>query len=381
MRKLLLFPGILLTCALSAQPVDRAITRCTTIPVPISAGVTDLEIERCAEDVSENLFWQVDRSDSVSGELNGLAVRRTTGRGAVVYVIDSGILQRHDEFQRPDGDIVLGGFDAAAASGLPSPCPGAALEPCGPRTQSAHGTAVASAVAGLHSGVAPDASLYSVAVFPPRRGAGEIWMWHVALNEVIRHAWDPTTPSFETAVITISAPATPVPSDPLYLALVEKVRRMTRGVDVNGNEDPAGKKFLFTAAAGNVIPNFDFCHTFPAVLGPEIDGVVTVGGITRDNTWWNRSCAGELVEVVAPADSPVLASTSGVSRYRTGAETSGTSFAAPYVAGMAARLLEIDPSRTPAELEALLKASPSHADDSGLPVPVLTIGMEMRKQK
>ena len=43
-------------------------------------------------------------------------------------------------------------------------------------------------------------------------------------------------------------------------------------------------------------------------------------------------------------------------------------------------LLEIDPARTPADLEALLKASPSRAADSGLPVPVLTIGMEMRKQ-
>lgn len=49
-------------------------------------------------------------------------------------------------------------------------------------------------------------------------------MWHVALNEIIRHAWDPESPSFETAVVTISIPATPLPNDPLYLALVEKVR-------------------------------------------------------------------------------------------------------------------------------------------------------------
>jgi hypothetical protein len=31
---------------------------------------------------------------------------------------------------------------------------------------------------------------------------------------------------------------------------------MTRGVDVNGNEDPNGKKFLFAFAAGNAVPNF-----------------------------------------------------------------------------------------------------------------------------
>jgi hypothetical protein len=103
---------------------------------------------------------------------------------------------------------------------------------------------------------------------------------------------------------------------------------MTRGVDVNGNENPNGKKFLFTIAAGNVVPNFDFCHTFPAILGPGTDGVVTIGGLTRENTWWPGSCANELVEVVARAESPVLASITTPSRYRGGAETSGTSFAA-----------------------------------------------------
>jgi subtilisin family serine protease len=379
MRKLLLPLGILWTTALIAQPVDRAITRCSTIQH--GTGTTDLELERCAEDVAENAIWQVDRSDSVSGELNGLAVRRTTGRGSVVYVVDTGILQRHDEFQRPDGDVLLGGFDAVSASGLPNRCPDSALEPCGSLAQVGHGTAVASAVAGARTGVAPGASLYSVALFPTRPGTAEIWMWHVALNEIIRHAWDPATPSFETAVVTISVPATPLPNDPLYLALVEKVGRMTRGVDVNGNEDAAGKKFLFTIAAGNRNPVADFCHTFPAVLGVEIEGVVTVGGITRENTWWSGSCSDDLVEVVAPADSPLLASLTGVSRYRGGAQTSGTSFAAPYVAGITARLLEIDPSRTPAELEALLKDSPSRAADSGLAVPVLTIGMEMRKPR
>ena len=380
MRKLPLLLGILWTFALSAQPVERAITRCTMTPVAVP-GATDYELERCAEDVADNAMWQVDRSDSVDGDLNGFAVRRTSGRGAVVYVVDTGILQRHDEFQRPDGDNVLGGFDAVRASGLPAQCPDFALEPCGLPTIYGHGTAVASTVAGLRTGVAPDTSLYSVAVFPTRPGTDELWMWHVALNEIIRHAWDAETPSFETAVITISVPATPLPNDPLYLALVEKVRRMTRGVDVDGNEDANGKKFLFTAAAGNVNPRVDLCRTFPAILGVEMDGVVTVGGIGRENTWWSGSCAGDLVEVVAPAHSPVLASISGTARYRTGPATSGTSFAAPYVAGIAARLLEIDPSRTPAELEALLKDSPSRAADSGLAVPVLTIGMEMRKAR
>jgi hypothetical protein len=56
-------------------------------------------------------------------------------------------------------------------------------------------------------------------------------------------------------------------------------------------------------------------------------------------------------------------------RYKPEFSASGTSWAAPYVAGMAARLLEIDPLLTPAQLEVLLKASPSRVD--GIPVPVI----------
>ena len=386
MRTTQAFLSLLLLCALPAlaQPAEETITRCEVSAVPLGAGATDWRIERCAADVQENEIWQVDRSDSVSGELNGMAVRRTTGRGAVVYVVDTGILRRHDEFVRPDGNAVIGGFDALRASGGRSPCPDFALEPCysipGHRARHGHGTSVASVVAGSRTGIAPDAKLYVTAVSPLFPGFEELSMWHIALDEIIRHAWDPSSPQFNTAIVTCSVPVNPVPGDPLYIALDEKVRRMTTGVDANGNADPNGKKFLFTIAAGNLpaFAGFDPCGTFPGILGPEVDGIVTVGGITRENVYWSRSCSGATVEVVAPAGAPVTASISAVNHYRRGEEISGTSFAAPYVAGIAARLLEIDPTRTPAELEALLKASPSHADDSGLPVPVVTVGMESR---
>ena len=382
-----IIPFLLLTCALSAQPVDHAVTRCTMTPVPLSFSASDWLIERCARDIETNEIWQLDRSDSVDGDLNGQAVRRTTGRGSLVYVVDTGILQRHSEFQREDGsDNVLGGFDANTASGNQSPCPNSdfALDPCyaGPssRLRHGHGTAVASTVAGRTIGIAPDTTLYATAVYPTFPGVREMTMWHTALDHIVGHAWDPATPAFETAVVTISVPATPLPNDPLYLALVEKVRRMTVGVDASGNEDPNGKKFLFTVAAGNFNPRFDLCHTFPAILGKQLDGVVAVGGITRENVWWSGSCRNEdVVEIVAPAEMPVLASISGTDRFMRELAISGTSFAAPYVAGIAARLLEVDPSRTPAELEALLKASPSRAADSGLAVPVVTVGEEMKK--
>ena len=375
--------------ALAEPPVDRAVTRCTMIPVPLNFRYTDWKIERCAEDIETNEIWQVDRSDSVSGNLNGEAVRSTTGKGVVVYVLDVGVMRSHDEFRRDNGEsAVIGGYDAFEGSGAGrSRCSNMAVEPCylfpGDQVIHGHGTSVGSVVAGRNVGIAPDAKLYAERIFPTFDEESEFRMWHVALDDIIRHAHDPATPQFETAIVTNSVPVQAlVPSDdPQYAALIEKVRRMTVGVDASGNEDPDGKKFLFTVAAGNVMPGRDWCATFPAILGQDVEGVVTVGALTRDNVRWSGSCAGASVEVMAPGDQPLMASISAVDNYRRGAGVSGTSFAAPYVAGIAARLLEIDPTRTPAELEALLEQSPSRASDSGLPVPVLTIGEEMQNQR
>jgi Subtilase family len=384
MKKLLAFPLLfifLCSGSVFAEPVAHRVTRCEVAPVPLGGGWTDFTIERCAPDVTENAFWHVDRSDSTSGDLNGRAIHRTSGRGSMVYVIDAGVLRRHDEFTRSDGtNAVIGGFDAHEASGAGrSPCPNFALEPCYSipphRGRHGHGTAVASVVAGRHSGIAPDALLYSATIHPTFPGLHEIRMWHVALDHIIRHAWSPAAPEFQTAVVTISIPATPLPHEPLYRELVEKVRAMTHGVDAEGKRDANGKRFLFTVAAGNIVPGADFCSTFPAILGPVTEGVIAVGGIGRDDLWWGGSCR-SLAEVVAPADSVLVASISGSNRFWT---MSGTSFAAPYVAGLAARHLELDPTLSPAELERLIRRTPSYADDSALPIPILTVGDEQRR--
>jgi hypothetical protein len=165
-------------------------------------------------------MWQVDRSDSVRGELNGFAMRRTTGRGSVVTSSTPASCRATTN----SSDNVLGGFDAVAASGLTpaTPCPDFPLAPCGNRTRYGHGTAVASAVAGLHSGVAPDAPLQHRhhSAHPPRQQRELDVARRPEPNHPPRlgsaHSCVPT------AVVTMSIPATPRPGDPLYLALVER---------------------------------------------------------------------------------------------------------------------------------------------------------------
>jgi subtilisin family serine protease len=241
-------------------------------------------------------------------------------------------------------------------------------------------------VAGVNIGVAPEAQVVGVRISPARTTTTP---WMTALDAVIQHAWAPDAPPFRTAIINIShgLPPRPGPSNEPSLATVEqKIRDMIGGVDAAGRPDPNGKRFLFVLAALNYYsPTSTLCDAnrnvvfFPQTLGSSLDGLVTVGGTTRANDWWSGSCGGSAIDVAAPADDLLLASSSAIDHYLgPAAGRSGTSYAAPYVAGIAARMLELDPELTPAALERLLKASPSRVNDRDLAVPMIAVRSKSR---
>jgi serine protease len=356
--------SLLFATGLSAQ---RS-TMCQTANVAVDATRNARRIVGCGEGFPDNVLWHLDRSDSVTGELDGKA-RMRDGSGAVVYVLDTGILRDHAEFARAGGSSVTAGLKVDRANFPPPVCPEPVLTPC--HYTHGHGTAVASIIGGATTGVAPGASLVAV------------WssLGYFDLAEAFRliaaHAWDPSTPQFRTAIINISGGGNYGSRTAELKALLQK---MVNGVDANGNPDPNGKKFLIVAAAGNSAASGAGTQcdasgnlvNHPAAFGPEIDGVISAGGITRENAMWEGTCKGPLLEMLAPATDLLLASVEGNDLYLLDPSRvlSGTSYAAPYVAGMAARLLQDEPSLTPAELEARLKSSPSRVD--GLPVPVTT---------
>jgi subtilisin family serine protease len=327
----------------------------------------------CGEGFAENLLWHLDRADSVTGALDTKVTRTLTGRGAVIYVIDSGVMAAHDEFARATGSNVIAGIQWFTSPG----CPNAATAPCWYSTPSVlalfgHGTGVASVAAGRHTGIAPDASIVSVTPLP-----GNTTDYKTILRLIIEHAFAPQTPAFRTAIISISSgPPLTTPRDAALDALMV---RMTTGVDAGGNADPNGKRFLFVAAAGNYYADSpsnqcgpdDAVILHPAVLGRATEGIIAVGGIDRDNHYWAGACKGELVEMAAPAPDMFVASISAADayRFRPAFGLSGTSWSTPYVSGMAALWLERYPYLTPAQLESLLAASPSRVD--GIPVPVM----------
>jgi aqualysin 1 len=343
-------------------------TRCHVAPVSVWSGQTDQQLVACGGEHPANTLWHLDRADSVDGTLDGLHAQKASGRGVVVYVLDSGVRRDHVEFTRPAGSTVIDGIEIGGwESFTAGRCPNPSLEPCaasaGLGVTLSHGTAVASIIGGARAGLAPDVRIVSLRV------ALEEENWLRALEAVIDHAFSPTTPLFRTAIINISGGLSSGGT-----RFAELITRMTRGVNELGEADEHGKRFLFVAAAGNA--DAGQCAArgevaiVPALYGREIPGLITVGGLSRSNRFWSGSCGGPAVEMLAPAEDIVAASSAGIDHYQLDPDwiRSGTSYAAPYVAGVAARLLELHPDLTPAALEERLAASPSRV--AGLPVPI-----------
>lgn len=355
--------------AVSAAAQTTTSTMCQATEVVIGGGISERKLLGCGEGFPDNLLWHLDRADSVNGALDGKVTRRATGRGTVIYVIDTGVLAAHTEFVGAAGSRVLAGIPAGGNCPPDAPCwftqnPSTVLT-------AGHGTGVASVAAGRNVGIAPDASVVAVL------NAGDVAFFTAQLRRIIAHAHAPTTPSFRTAIINISAVLGL--ADPHAPELDALIRRMTTGVNAAGEADPNGKRFFFSVIAGNKYSNpfnnqcgaDDAVLSYPSILAPSIDGMVAVGGVDRENHYWSGSCKGSTVELLAPAPEMFVASVAANDTYRfkPADQISGTSWAAPYVSGIAALLLELDPNRSPAELEALLKASPSRVN--GIAVPIM----------
>ena len=241
---------------------------------------------------------------------------------------------------------MIAGFDVARTVSVgASDCnsPNKALQPCFSNfielIGASHGTSVASLVAGQNVGVAPDAMIVSIRVMN-ESALATTRTYMDGLNAIIRHAWDPNTPQFHTAVVNISGwvleklSSMPDSSPISYAAVEKKIREMIGGVDAQDR--------------------------FPATLGKEIEGLITVGGMTEDNSWWPGACRGGL-EILAPSEGVFSATITANDHYRGQRPNlrSGTSFAAPIISGIAARILSENPNLTPPEIEAMIESTPS----------------------
>jgi serine protease AprX len=261
------------------------------------------------------------------------------GSGVTIAVLDTGIDPMHPDFYFPNGTSKI----AAAVSFT-----GESIV-----DKDGHGTHVASIAAGTgvasqgqYTGVAPGATLLNVKVLNNHGSGAESWIingiqWAVDNNASILNM------SFES---DISSDGT----DPLSATVNWATQQ---GI-------------VCVVAAGNSGPS-----TFGVGSPGAAESAITVGASTKDDVVASFSSAGPTdddrikPDVVAPGVDIVAARAAGtsmgtpVSEYYTMA--SGTSMAAPHVAGAAALLLGAHPSWTPLQVKMALA---NYAKDLGASV-------------
>ncbi|MFF4119365.1 S8 family peptidase [Streptomyces sp. NPDC001714] len=258
--------------------------------------------------------WGLDRVDQAGLPLNrSYTWPGSAGAGVTVYVIDTGVRITHADF----GGRASYGWDFVGNDGSAGDGNG-------------HGTHVAGIIAGTRYGVAKKARIVSVRVLDDT-GAGTAAQVIAGVDWVTAHARRP-------AVANLSLGG-------YHSAQLDTAVR---------NSIKAG--VTYTVAAGN--DGLPAARYSPA----DVPQALTVGATDRTDTRPGFSNYGADVDLFAPG----VAITSDSSASDTGRATySGTSMAAPHVAGAAALYLARHRRATPAQVAGALIAGAASGKVSG----------------
>ncbi|MFE2752783.1 S8 family peptidase [Actinosynnema sp. NPDC059335] len=264
--------------------------------------------------------WGLDRIDQRDLPLNASYGYDTTAATVRAYILDTGIRTTHATF----GGRASWGYDAV--DGTNTDCNG-------------HGTHVAGTVGGSQYGVAKEVRLVAVRVLNCA-GSGTFAQVISGVEWVTANAVKPAV-----ANMSLGAPASAATA-PLETAVRNSI---ASGV-------------TYALAAGN--SNTDACGFSPALVGEAI----TVNASTITDARASFSNYGTCSDLFAPGQDITSAWHTGDAATNT---ISGTSMAAPHVAGAAALYLATHPGDAPATVQAVLvnAATPNKITNPGAGSP------------
>jgi len=257
--------------------------------------------------------WGLDRIDQRSLPLNSTFTATAQGSGVDTYIVDTGIYASHTEFT----GRLAAGFSSIADSNGTNDCNG-------------HGTHVAGTTAGTTYGIAKSATLIPVRVLDCS-GSGSNSGVIAGLDWIVAHHI-----SGKAAVVNMSL------GGGASTALDTAVQSV-----INDG-------IVMVVAAGN--SNVDACNTSPAratnALTVGATGQYSTGETTDSRSSYSNY--GPCLDIFAPGSRITSSWIGGSAAINT---ISGTSMAAPHVAGVAAVLFGRYPSSTASQIASMLRTS------------------------
>jgi subtilisin family serine protease len=250
--------------------------------------------------------WGLDRIDQPNLPLDNSYTYPSTAANVSAYIIDTGVHLSHSDF----GGRAVTGYDAITSGGTAADCNG-------------HGTHVAGTVAGSAYGVAKAARIYAV--------------------RVLNCSGSGTNAGVIAGVDWVTANA-----------VKPAVANMSLGGGANVALDNAVNNSInsgitYSLAAGNDSGG-NACNVSPA----RVPAGITVGATTSSDARATYSNIGTCLDIFAPGSSI----TSAWHTSNTATNTiSGTSMAAPHVAGAAALVLAANPTFSPQQVRDHLVAA------------------------